>query len=228
MAGLVLMPYLCLLCEDFWAKKTAIPRVTVGCLVGFCLLATSVTVYGRISSQMNKFAPPLEFNGFTQSLKPDHPLSRPTTIIREMTARDAILLAGDDELHLPTITQRALYVPYNPERRHVGYLFSNEYVVQNVKGIPADIEHNRRRHIVSLFEGRDETDWLPALNSIAELSRDLVILADKHHQSELIEWLSNFPVAREIYVDAAYSVTLLDIGRTQQYMQDFPSTDRLN
>lgn len=212
MAGFALVPFLCLWVEDQLSKRTqwGVAMVCFGGVI--CFAGAFASLQGRVDVQLQKYIPPMQFDGLDQNLVSSDPLAEVVRVIRTRTAKDAILLTGDGDLHLPTFTQRPLYVPHNPERRHVGYLFGNRYLIENVKGIEPAIAAERRADLLTVLEGDDDQKRIEALRRISSLNRDIVILADKDNHPDLVNWLAKVEIDKIIFDDIKYSVSTLPAG----------------
>lgn len=212
MAGFALVPFLSIWIEKLLAKHAIRGAVFACAIAVICVTGAAVSLQGRVHSQLQKFIPPLEFDGLDQNLVASHPLAGPIYAIRSKTADDSILLAGDDELHLPTFTQRSLYVPYNPNRRHVGYLFSNEFVIENVKGTKPEIAIDRRNNLLAVMMGEDNQKRIEGLRSISQLEREIVILVNKSEHTGLQKWLDEIEFDLMIFDSDQYAVSVLPVG----------------
>ena len=115
-------------------------------------------------------------------------------------------------------------VPHNPERRHVGYLFSNKFVIENVKGIDPSIATTRRAELIAVLDGENDEERIKALRSIALLGRDIVILAEPATNGALINWLNDISVDQVIYSDDRFRVSVLPIKALAELSSQDSST----
>lgn len=208
-AGVVLMPFLCLALDRLFCRgPRAIAWVTTTALAGFCL-AGAINSAERRSLDPAKDLPVLAYRGLFQDLGPGEPLAGALAAIRRETPEYAVLLAPDTELELPVLTQRAQYVPDDPDRVHPGMSIRNDLLLTGVKGYDPKLIAERRAVVVTLYDGPDGADRAGALADVARLGRPIVLLVAPDENRGLADWLIRSGPGREVFRDARYLVWLV-------------------
>lgn len=212
-AGMLLMPFLCLAFDRLFDRG---PRagawiITVA-LAGFCLVGALDSV-ARRSFEPEEGLSVLAYTGLFQDLAPSEPLAGALAVIRRETPVDAVLLAPDTTLELPVLTQRAQYVPYDPDCKHPGMTFRNDYILADVKGYDPALIAERRKKVVALYAGRDDDARASALADIARLGRAVVLLLAPARNPGLADWLARSGRGYPVFRDAGYLVWVVPAAR---------------
>lgn len=207
-AGLALMPFLALALDEA-ARRWRPPATTAAAaaLAALCLYGAADSVSRR--EVQAEDSPPIVFQGMFETVAANDPLAGPIAAIREKSPETAVLLADDTQFEMSVLTFRAQYVPYDPDRRHPGMTFRNDYLLTNVKGYDPAIVTKRRQVLRALFDGPSDTARRAALHGIRALGRPLVLLIASGRHPGLNEWLRGAAGAEQLYADPAYAVWLL-------------------
>ena len=135
-------------------------------------------------------------------------------MIRETTALNAILIVLHSDLHLPTLTQRALYVSPYREKARLGVAMPIDRLLKVLKGFDPDIIDSRRVIVQRLFEAENAFALDEALTDVLELQRPIAILIDLRTHKRLREILSSSTHGNELYLDEKNSVWYIDKNST--------------
>lgn len=208
-AGLALLPFLAIAV----ARLLDPPRrpanlVALATFLVLCVGATLDSV-ARRTLESGRAPALLAFDSLYQSLDPADPLAAAVAWIRRESPPDSLLLAEDTQLELSVLTQRAQYVPFDPERQHPGMTFANDYLLANVKGFDPRVIAARRNELLTLFDGSDGMARQEALTRIRTLNRPVLILVTTGQRTALENWLERTGTGHLAHADPAYEVWLI-------------------
>lgn len=207
-SGLVLMPFLALALDEVARRwRPGMTAAGMAGLAALCFYGATDSVSRR--DMLDEDTPPILYQGLFQTVTEGDPLAGAIAAIRQDTPETAVLLADDTQFEMSVLTLRAQYVPYDPDRRHPGMTFRNDYLLTNVKGYDPAIVTTRRQALMALFDGPTEAARGAALDSIRALGRPLVLLIAAGRHPGLEDWLGGTGGGTRLYTDAGYAVWLL-------------------
>ncbi len=154
--------------------------------------------------------PVLDVRGFDLKLDEDEPFSGLSNAIRERTPSDTLLVMAQADLHFPTLTRRALYVPPPSEAPRAGINLTSDHVLANVKGYDKAILDQRRRTVAGLFDGTDSAERGQSLDRILELHRPVAIVIDGERHGALLSWLEEERLGSPVYEGAGSILWLIE------------------
>jgi hypothetical protein len=147
--------------------------------------------------------PRLVLSDLSLRLAASEPGAALTDAIRERTPANAVLVVETEDLHLPTLTRRQLWVAPASDEILPGKGQRNDQLLRNVRGYPRALLRERRALVGELFESGDGARRERALARMLELGRPLAIAVERAGRAELADWLAGPARARVLYEDEA-------------------------
>jgi hypothetical protein len=152
--------------------------------------------------------PPVDATDFALRLEDDHPYEGVARTLRSASPANTVVLAAQTPVHLPTLTGRRLYAPYE-NRQYTGVGLRTDYLLTRVKGYDATLLRSRRADLHALFESTDDAAREDALHRIRAIDRPLAIVVDTQTHEALLTWISGLHRATQLYDGAGLSVWLV-------------------
>jgi len=132
--------------------------------------------------------PILDLSSFNLRLGPGSPYREVCDAIRTETPRHSVLVARRSDIDLVTVTQRPMYVPYEPGPVH-GLGLDADYLLKRSRGYDPNLVDERRAIARGLFDSRDPSSRADALEQLRDLGRPLAIIVEERENPELSTWL---------------------------------------
>jgi hypothetical protein len=139
-------------------------------------------------------------------------MARLTDAIRTDTPIDSLLVVDNADLHLPTLTQRHMFVAPATAQPYPGVLVTSDDMLTLVKGYPQSLVDERRAVVRALLDSDQSAQRWPALQQILALNRPLALIIDEQHQAGVIGWLVEQGIGKPVYTDEGMDVWLIEPG----------------
>jgi len=130
----------------------------------------------------------VEARGFDLRLSDADPLAAAVDAIREATDPRTMVVSVDTLHHLPTVTQRVLYVPYR-DGRFAGVGLGTDFTLAGMKGYGAQILRERREVLERVYSAESEDARSAAWATLTGLRRPIAVVIDDSRHAGLREWL---------------------------------------
>lgn len=216
-AAICLAPFPALALESLTQRlgKRAIPvYAAILVILAFPLAVKMYTDFPWFeSAKLSMEPPPVDVNSFDLRLTPDNPSSAMYDFIRTQTPVDSILVLENAELHLPTLTQRQLFVPPAQSKPHPGVNIVSDDILQISRGYDKQIFVERRLVLDGLFNSKSDDQRSNSLAQILEFNRPVEIVLDKQRNASLLKWLSEEKRGRIVYDGNGVIVWLIQAGQ---------------
>jgi hypothetical protein len=105
--------------------------------------------------------------------------------IRLETPRNSVLVMESTGVHLPSLTQRALFVSPDYAGKRPGVNLSSSELLTDVRGYDEKIFVDRKRILSTLFNSQNQLDIEESIRSIRELKRPVAIVLDVYGPAAL-------------------------------------------
>lgn len=156
--------------------------------------------------------PRLDARDFDLRLADGERLAGALDAIRRKTPTDAVVVAGDHGLHLPTLVRRAQYVPF-ADVTYPGINVTADGLLADVRGYPRSLIDARRLALHRLLAaGSSDAEREAALGEILALGRPVAMLLDESSAAGTVRWLAVTLRATPIYRGPGVSVWLVATG----------------
>jgi hypothetical protein len=142
--------------------------------------------------------PMLDLSGFDLRLAKSDPRRPMFDAIRTRTDKDTIVVVESSVVHLPTLTQRSLYITPHLDQRRMGVNMLADRILDDLKGFdPARIA-SRRAIVHTLYRSTVTAARGAALSELKALRRPLLILLDTTEHAVLLDWLAQTSEGAEL------------------------------
>ena len=197
----------------FWRVLQCAPRWTNPAFIIVAVLLVGPFIHRMYDkwpyiSDKHSFRPALDLSHFDLRLDDSDPMSKSYDAIRESTAPDTILIVHESDLHIPTLTQRSLYVAPYREISRPGVNISDEFRLTKLKGISSSIIKSRRSTVERIFTSTNKEQLELEMKSVFALKRAVAILI--HNNVSLKGNLMSWQRGYELYDDGMNSVWYID------------------
>jgi hypothetical protein len=193
-AAICLAPFPALALESLVQRlgKRAIPvYAAILLILAFPLAIKMYTDFPWFeSAKLSMEPPPVDVSSFDLRLTTADPYSAAYDFIRTQTPVDSIMVLENAELHLPTLTQRQLFVPPVQDKPHPGVNIVSDDILQISRGYDKQIFVERRLILDGLFNSSSDEQRANSLAQIQKFNRPVEIILDKQRNASLLEWLS--------------------------------------
>lgn len=126
--------------------------------------------------------------------------------IRLETPPDSMLIVLESDIHIPTLTQRSLYIsPYRQDSR-VGVSMPVDRILKEVKGFDPELVAERRARVAELYSSRSAAAFAQNVARIQDIDRPLVVLMDENDDADLIRVARESGLGNELYSGGSTTV----------------------
>lgn len=157
--------------------------------------------------------PPMDLSAFDLRLDAPTGLAQAYDVIRRQTPVATMLVLDKADLHVPTLTQRQLYVPPVQQKPYPGVLVTSDETLTEAKGYDKRILDDRRATLAALFDGKNGAERSDALARVLAFHRPVAVLLDTQRDEALLTWLQSTHEGQSLY--SADKVDVWMIGADQ-------------
>jgi hypothetical protein len=192
-AAIAVTPFLCVGVERL-AARLRTPRWLapgLGVAATAALTAVGIEYLNMLMRPYDwEIQPALIHDGRTVRLGEGERFAAIADALRTNTPDDAVIAAGDLQIHLPAYAQRPVYAPFNGETKSPLLGIENNALLTKVKGYPRQLLRARQAVLTKLFAPEsDATDRQDAIIEISALNRPIAVVTQKSADQMLEAWL---------------------------------------
>ena len=129
--------------------------------------------------------------------------------IRLETPRNSVLVMESTGLHMPSLTQRTLFVSPDYAGKRPGVNLSSSELLTDVRGYDEKIFVDRKRILATLFHSQNPLDIEESIRSIRALNRPVAIVVDLYGPQALRKRLVTIPGASILFSTGDREVWLI-------------------
>ena len=189
-------------------RRLAVPAMAVTMIVLAAPLAHNV--YTRTYVAYTRHGPTVDTQQFALRLDSQEPLAGLLDAIRTGTPVQTLVVVQSADLHLPTLTERDLYVAPAQTVPSPGILISNDEMLTLVKGYPAEVVAERRADVQSLYTSDDPAKIRLSLSHMVLDGRPLALILDDQTDGHLREWLAENRIGRSLYAARGFELWFIE------------------
>jgi hypothetical protein len=158
--------------------------------------------------------PPMDLSAFDLRLDSPTALAQAYDVIRRQTPVATMLLLDKADLHVPTLTQRQLYVPPVQQNPYPGVLVTSDETLTEAKGYDKSILETRRATLTQLFDGNNGAERSSALARVLAFRRPVALLLDTQRDAALLAWLQATHEGQSLYSAGKVDVWMISADQT--------------
>jgi hypothetical protein len=137
------------------------------------------------------------------------PFAGVSDALRGHTPKNTMVVVRDPGIHLPTLTQRALYAPYSDEYL-AGTNLKGDLMLSNVKGYPAALLAGRRDVLKGLYEPAAVESRSTSLTQLQSMGRPLGVVVDEARDAGLSTFFAGTVGTTKLYEGSGLTVWLVN------------------